>query len=85
MNKGLAFPVLREPWLGEQFGFPRPQRCSDRVSWEVEHYERYPDFLDEPVDETPEAEVEGAVQPTEFELIAGATKMEHLFVRVLSS
>lgn len=71
MNEDLGFPIFREPWLGEQFGFPRPTKCSDRVTWEVEHYERYPGFFDEPVDEAPPAEVEGAEQPTEFELLAG--------------
>lgn len=71
INEELAFPTYREPWLGEQFGFPRPEKWSDRVTWEVEHYERYPGFLDEPVDDTPTAEVEGAEQPTEFDLLAG--------------
>jgi hypothetical protein len=71
MNEGLEFPTFREPWLGEQFGFPRPEKCSDRVTWDVEHYEHYPGFFDEPVDEAPPAEVEGAEQPTEFELLAG--------------
>jgi hypothetical protein len=71
MNEGLEFPTFREPWLGEQFGFPRPEKCSGRVTWEVEHYERYPGFFDEPVDEASLAEVEGTEQPTEFELLAG--------------
>ena len=76
MNEDLSFPTFREPWLGEQFGFPRPEKCSDRVTWEVEHYERYPGFFDEPVDEAPPAQVEGAEQPTEFELLAGAGSVD---------
>jgi hypothetical protein len=71
INEDLAFPMFREPWLGEQFGFPRPERCSDRVTWAVEHYERYPGFLDEPVDEMREAEAEAVEQPTVLELLGG--------------
>jgi hypothetical protein len=78
MNETLEFPIFREPWLGEQFGFPRPTKCSDRVTWEVEHYERYPGFFDEPVDEAPPADVEGAEQPTEVELLSSEANGYHL-------
>ena len=37
----LAFPIFRLPWLGEGIA-PRPEHCSDEVSWEVEHFERFP-------------------------------------------
>jgi hypothetical protein len=46
----LAYPVFREPWLGEGIA-PRPERCSEEVSWEVEHFERLPGQMDEAVEE----------------------------------
>ena len=45
----LAYPIFREPWLGEGIA-PRPERCSDEVSWEVEHFERVPGQIDEPIE-----------------------------------
>lgn len=50
----LAYPTFREPWLGRQYGVdvsPRPERCSEEVSWAVEHYERLPAQGDEPVEQ----------------------------------
>lgn len=40
LGETLHYPVFREPWLGQEYGLPRPVKCSDRVSWPVEHYER---------------------------------------------
>jgi hypothetical protein len=59
INEGLSYPVFREPWLGRDFGLRKPTKWSGEVSWPVEHYERLPDVLDEPVetsDDAPPAE-----------------------------
>ncbi len=40
LSDTLAYPVFREPWLGKEYGFPPPEKCSEFVSWPVEHYER---------------------------------------------
>ncbi len=50
LGASLAYPVFREPWLGKGIA-PRPTRCSDEVSWEVEHFERSVGQPDEPVEE----------------------------------
>lgn len=50
LGASLAYPVFREPWLGKGIA-PRPIRCSDEVSWEVEHFERSVGEPDEPVEE----------------------------------
>ncbi|HTW83680.1 MAG TPA: hypothetical protein VMD91_06425 [Candidatus Sulfotelmatobacter sp.] len=47
LGETLAYPVFRIPWLGREIE-PRPERCSDEVSWEVEHFERLPGRSDEP-------------------------------------
>jgi hypothetical protein len=48
-NKTLLFPIFREPWLLKEFA-PRPLRCSEEVSWPVEHFERLIGVPDEPVE-----------------------------------
>lgn len=50
LGESLAYPVLREPWLGKEYGFPKPTKCSDAVSWAVEHFERLVDPGGEPLD-----------------------------------
>ena len=57
INEDLCFPVMRVPWLGSDYGFERPEKCSDEVTWAVEHYERYPGFFDEPVEDEPKPEL----------------------------
>ncbi|HEY8298016.1 MAG TPA: hypothetical protein VIG32_08355 [Candidatus Baltobacteraceae bacterium] len=49
LGASLAYPVFREPWLGKDI-VPRPARCSNEVSWEVEHFERRIGAPDEPVE-----------------------------------
>jgi len=45
----LAYPVFRTPWIGSDV-LPRPARCSDEVSWDVEHFARNPGQEDEPTE-----------------------------------
>ena len=68
INEGLSYPVLREPWLGREFGFPKPEKWSEEVSWPVDHYERHPDMRDEPVTKPP-PEDEPAEMPSIFETL----------------
>ncbi len=51
LGVSLAYPIFREPWLGKDIGAPRPSRCSEDVSWEVEHFERTIGEPDEPVEQ----------------------------------
>ena len=50
LSDTLAYDIFRGPWLDEEIE-ERPQRCSDEVSWEVEHFERVPGLEPEPVEE----------------------------------
>jgi hypothetical protein len=51
LGASLAYPVFREPWLGKEVGAPRPARCSEEVSWAVEHFERRMNEPDELVEQ----------------------------------
>lgn len=74
VNEGLQFPIFREPWLGEEYGFLRPEKSSAEVSWPVEHYERHEDFVDEPVEQQGPIDPNGprdAEEPNDLELLIG--------------
>jgi hypothetical protein len=49
LGANLAYPIFRSPWIGEGI-VPRPERCSEEVSWPVESIERSPGEFDEPVE-----------------------------------
>jgi hypothetical protein len=78
INEGLQFPIFREPWLGKEYGFQRPGKWSGEVTWEVEHYERYEGFVDEPVEKPGPVDTNApreAEEPNDLELyVSGAAE-----------